>query len=193
MFPQISKLDITLNLIFLPQNTALLHCFNAHTQYTLLKCSNFLDDKKLLVGCSKGLSNVGNCRRGRKLQRHLHRFQQCSAWVQIAIFFSFQFWLFRISLNIFVISNIFVRLPRLDCELGMMSALILFSIVYGKKRTKIFSCQWYLVCKQKSFPMLRLSNEDDISTNVCWFCQNRPNILKEIALLCPWIYTHPYL
>ena len=26
--------------------------------------------------------------------------------------------------------------------------LILFSIVYGKKRTKIFCCQWYLVCKQ---------------------------------------------
>ena len=147
----------------------------------------------------QGFSTDGNGQQGRKLQRQLHRFQQCSAWVQIAIFFSFQFWLFRISLNIFVISNIFVRLPRLDCEQGRSSLfswcqrLILFSIVYGKKRTKIFCCQWYLVCKQKSFPMLRLSNEDDISTNVGWFCQNRPNILKEIALLCPWIYTHPYL
>jgi len=45
------------------------------------------------VGCSKGLSNVGNCRRGRKLQRHLHSFQQYSA------------------------------LPRLDCERGRSSLL----------------------------------------------------------------------
>ena len=66
-----------------------------------------------------------------------------------------------------------------------------FWIVYGLKKTKIFCCQWYLGCRQKSFPMLRLFHEDDISTNVRWFCQNRANnILQEMPLLCPWIYVH---
>ena len=96
------------------------------------------------------------------------------------------------------ILNVFVRLSRLDCERcrSMLAVFyhnvsVWFWIVYCIKRTKIFCCQWYLGCKQKSFPVLRLSHEDDISTNVHWFCHNRPdNIVQEIPLLCPWIYAH---
>ena len=69
-----------------------------------------------------------------------------------------------------------------------------FWIVYGLKITKIFCCQWYLGCKQQSLPVLRLSHEDDISTNVRWFCQNKlNNILQGIALLCPLIYANTYI